>query len=194
MPWSPRSVAFVANALAVQAGAAAARSMFGFVGFNGVLAALAAYVIVAADLRLVVLGSLLATWLASYVYRRAPVPVLAVRVRPRDLGDALARLAESAFRPEASGTEIGIKLIATENKRWIRRPHLTHLDALPSTYAEAGVSRGQAANEDAPAANRRNAIAQSAFESRYLSNRKSIRSWSRRSSTKRFSRNCTISY
>ena len=49
----------------------------GFIGFNGVLAALAAYIVVAADLRLVALGALLSTWLASYVYRGAPVPVLA---------------------------------------------------------------------------------------------------------------------
>jgi urea transporter len=69
--------AFVANAMAAQAGAAGGAINFGFIGFNGVLAALAAYVIVAADLRLVVLGSILATWLASYVYRGAPVPVLA---------------------------------------------------------------------------------------------------------------------
>jgi len=69
--------AFVANAIAAQAGAVGGAINFGFLGFNGVLAALAAYVIVAADLRLVILGSLLATWLGSYVYRGAPVPVLA---------------------------------------------------------------------------------------------------------------------
>jgi urea transporter len=69
--------AFVANALAAQVGVHGGAINFGFVGFNAVLAALAAYVIVAEDLRLVVLGSLLATWLASYVYRGAPVPVLA---------------------------------------------------------------------------------------------------------------------
>jgi urea transporter len=69
--------AFVANAIAAQAGAKGSAINIGFVGFNGVLAALAAYVIVAADLRLVVLGSLLATWLGSYVYRGAPVPMLA---------------------------------------------------------------------------------------------------------------------
>jgi len=68
---------FVANALAEQAGVVGGAINFGFIGFNGVLAALAAYVIVAPDLRLVVLGSVLATWLASYVYRGAPVPVLA---------------------------------------------------------------------------------------------------------------------
>ena len=69
--------AFVANALAEQAGIAGGAINFGFIGFNGVLAAMATYVIVAPDLRLVVLGSILATWLGSYVYRGAPVPVLA---------------------------------------------------------------------------------------------------------------------
>jgi urea transporter len=69
--------AFLANALAAHAHALGGSVNFGFVGFNGVLAALAAYVIVAPDLRLVVLGSVLATWLASYVYRGVPLPVLA---------------------------------------------------------------------------------------------------------------------
>jgi urea transporter len=49
----------------------------GFAGFNGVLAALAAYSIVAPDLRLVALAAVLSTWLSSYVYRGAPVPLLA---------------------------------------------------------------------------------------------------------------------
>jgi urea transporter len=69
--------AIVPNALAAHIGTVGGAINFGFIGFNGVLAALATYVIVAADLRLVVLGSVLATWLASYVYRGAPVPVLA---------------------------------------------------------------------------------------------------------------------
>ena len=69
--------AFIAVAIAAQAGAPGAAINSGFVGFNGVLAALAAYILVAPDLRLVVLGSVLGTWLASYVYRGAPVPVLA---------------------------------------------------------------------------------------------------------------------
>jgi urea transporter len=69
--------AFTAVTLAAQAGAPAAAVNSGFVGFNGVLAALAAYIVIGADLRLVVLGSVLSTWLASYVHRGAPVPVLA---------------------------------------------------------------------------------------------------------------------
>lgn len=69
--------AFIANALAAQAGAVGGAINFGFVGFNGVLAALAAYVLIAADLRLAIFASLLATWLASYVARGFPAPVLA---------------------------------------------------------------------------------------------------------------------
>jgi urea transporter len=68
---------FVAVALAEHAGALGGAINSGFVGFNGVLAALAAYVIVARDLRLVVFAAIAATWLASYVYRGVPVPVLA---------------------------------------------------------------------------------------------------------------------
>jgi urea transporter len=68
---------FVAVALAEHAGALGGAINSGFVGFNGVLAALAAYIIVAPDLRLVVFATITATWLASYVYRGVPVPVLA---------------------------------------------------------------------------------------------------------------------
>jgi urea transporter len=69
--------AFLANALAAQAGAAGGAVNFGFAGFNGVLAALAAYVIIAPDLRLVTLAAVLSTWFASYIFRGASVPVLA---------------------------------------------------------------------------------------------------------------------
>ena len=68
---------FVAVALSEHVGAIGGAINSGFVGFNAVLAALAAYVIVAADLRLVVLAAITATWLASYVYRGVPAPVLA---------------------------------------------------------------------------------------------------------------------
>jgi urea transporter len=70
--------AIVPNALAAHIGTAGGAINYGFVGFNGVLAALAAYVIVAPDLRLAVLGSFLATWVASFVFREVQeVPVLA---------------------------------------------------------------------------------------------------------------------
>ena len=69
--------ATIANALAAQAGVPGGPINAGLVGFNGVLAALAAYALVTADLRLALLGSLLATWFLSYVARNAPVPFLA---------------------------------------------------------------------------------------------------------------------
>lgn len=68
---------FVAVALGEHVGANGGAINSGFVGFNAVLASLAAYVIVAKDLRLVVLAAISATWLASYVYRGVPAPVLA---------------------------------------------------------------------------------------------------------------------
>jgi urea transporter len=68
---------FVAVALAQHVGATGGAINSGFVGFNAVLAALAAYVLVAKDLRLVILAAISATWLASYVYRGMPAPVLA---------------------------------------------------------------------------------------------------------------------
>jgi urea transporter len=68
---------FVAVALAEHVGANGGAINSGFAGFNAVLAALAAYVLVARDLRLVVLAAISATWLASYVFRGVPAPVLA---------------------------------------------------------------------------------------------------------------------
>lgn len=69
--------AFFANALGEHVGVAGGAINFGFVGFNAVLAALAAYVIIAEDLRIAILASLLATWLASYIFRGVALPVLA---------------------------------------------------------------------------------------------------------------------
>jgi urea transporter len=69
--------AFIAVALATQADVAGASINSGFVGFNGVLAALAAYAVISKDLRLVLLASVLATWLFSYVNREWPAPALA---------------------------------------------------------------------------------------------------------------------
>jgi urea transporter len=49
----------------------------GFIGFNAVLAGVATYALVAEDLRLALLGALLATWLFSFITRNAPFPALA---------------------------------------------------------------------------------------------------------------------
>ena len=46
-------------------------------GFNAVLAALAVYAVITPDVRLALLGALLATWIFSYINRTAPVPALA---------------------------------------------------------------------------------------------------------------------
>jgi len=69
--------ALLAAALAAHVGAKGAMINSGFIGFNAVLAALAAYVVVAADLRLAALAALVSTWIFSFVGRYAPVPALA---------------------------------------------------------------------------------------------------------------------
>jgi urea transporter len=94
--------AAMAVALAVLVGAPGAAINSGFVGFNGVLAALAAYNVIAADLRLVVLASVLSTWLAAYVYRGVPVPVLASGF----VLSIWAMLLLGWLNPRFSGTEL----------------------------------------------------------------------------------------
>jgi urea transporter len=69
--------AVVAETLAAHVGAAGTAINSGFVGFNAVLAAMAVYVLVAGDLRLVVLAAIVATWIFSYVGRHVPAPALA---------------------------------------------------------------------------------------------------------------------
>lgn len=59
--------AFIGVALAEQAGVPGVAINSGFIGFNAVLAALAAYIIIAPDLKLVVLASVLATWFFTYI-------------------------------------------------------------------------------------------------------------------------------
>jgi urea transporter len=49
----------------------------GFIGFNAVLAALATYEVVAADLRLVFLAAMASTWIFSFINRTWPSPALA---------------------------------------------------------------------------------------------------------------------
>ena len=69
--------ALLAAALAAHVGAKGAMINSGFIGFNAVLAALAAYVVVAEDLRLAALAALVSTWIFSFVAKNAPVPALA---------------------------------------------------------------------------------------------------------------------
>jgi urea transporter len=49
----------------------------GFIGFNAVLAAIATYELVAADLRLVLLAAMASTWIFSLINRNWPSPALA---------------------------------------------------------------------------------------------------------------------
>jgi urea transporter len=67
----------VAVAMAQHVNVAGTAINTGFIGFNAVLAALATYALVASDLRLAVLGALLATWIFSFLTRTAPFPALA---------------------------------------------------------------------------------------------------------------------
>lgn len=69
--------AVIAVAMAAHVGVVGGMINSGFVGFNAVLAALAAAVVIQGDLRMAVLSAILATWFFSYINRGAPVPALA---------------------------------------------------------------------------------------------------------------------
>ena len=69
--------AVLAASLAAHVGAKGTAINSGFIGFNAVLAAMATYVLIAADLRLAAFAALLATWIFSYVGRSMPAPALA---------------------------------------------------------------------------------------------------------------------
>lgn len=69
--------ALIADILAAHGGAPGDAINLGFVGFNGVLASLAAYAVISEDLRLVALAAVLSTWLFSIVHRSGFLPVLA---------------------------------------------------------------------------------------------------------------------
>jgi urea transporter len=69
--------AALAASLAAHVGAKGTAINSGFIGFNAVLAAMAAYALVNADLRLAAMASVFATWIFSYVGRNMPAPALA---------------------------------------------------------------------------------------------------------------------
>ncbi len=69
--------AALAASLAAHVGAKGTAINSGFIGFNAVLAAMAAYALIAADLRLAALAALFATWIFSYVGHNMPAPALA---------------------------------------------------------------------------------------------------------------------
>jgi urea transporter len=69
--------ALLASSLAAHVGAPGTAINSGFIGFNAVLAAVATYALIAPDLRVAALASLIATWIFSYVNRNVPAPALA---------------------------------------------------------------------------------------------------------------------
>jgi urea transporter len=69
--------AMLAASLAAHVGAQGTAINSGFIGFNAVLASMATYILIAADLRLAALAALFATWIFSYLGRNIPAPALA---------------------------------------------------------------------------------------------------------------------
>ncbi len=69
--------ALVAVLLGAHVGAPGDMINSGFIGFNAVLAAVATYELVAADLRLAFLAAMASTWVFSFVNRHWPEPALA---------------------------------------------------------------------------------------------------------------------
>ena len=69
--------AIIAVLLAAHVGAPGDMINSGFIGFNAVLAAVATYELVAADLRLAILAAMASTWIFSFVNRNWPEPALA---------------------------------------------------------------------------------------------------------------------
>ena len=69
--------ALVAVLLAAHVGAAGDMINSGFIGFNAVLAAVATYELVAADLRLALLAAMASTWIFSFINSNWPAPALA---------------------------------------------------------------------------------------------------------------------
>lgn len=69
--------AALAASLAAHVGAPGAAINSGLVGFNAVLAAMATYALVSADLRMAALAALGATWIFSFVSRLGVAPALA---------------------------------------------------------------------------------------------------------------------
>jgi len=70
--------AFLAVLVAAYVGTAGEAINSGFISFNAVLAAIAAYAVIAPDLRLSLLAAFFATWIFSVFNRYVPIPALAV--------------------------------------------------------------------------------------------------------------------
>ena len=97
--------ALVAALLAAHVGAAGDMINSGFIGFNAVLAAVATYELVAADLRLVLLAAMTSTWIFSFINRTWPSPALASGFVLTVWGIMLLGWLNSRFRPDPAPSE-----------------------------------------------------------------------------------------
>ena len=97
--------ALVAALLAAHVGAAGDMINSGFIGFNAVLAAIATYELVAADLRLVLLAAMASTWIFSFINRNWPSPALASGFVLTVWGIMLLGWLNSRFRPDPAPSE-----------------------------------------------------------------------------------------
>ena len=97
--------ALVAALLAAHVGAAGDMINSGFIGFNAVLAAVATYELVAADLRLVLLAAMTSTWIFSFINRTWPSPALASGFVLTVWGIMLLGWLNPRFRPEPAPSE-----------------------------------------------------------------------------------------
>lgn len=97
--------ALVAVLLASHVGAPGDMINSGFIGFNAVLAAVATYELVAADLRLAFLAAMASTWIFSFINRSWPSPALASGFVLTVWGIMLLGWLNSRFNPDAAPSE-----------------------------------------------------------------------------------------
>jgi len=97
--------ALVAVLLASHVGAPGDMINSGFIGFNAVLAAVATYELVAADLRLALLAAMASTWIFSFINRNWPSPALASGFVLTVWGIMLLGWLNSRFNPGAAPSE-----------------------------------------------------------------------------------------
>jgi len=86
----------------------------GFIGFNAVLAAIATYELVAADLRLVFLAAMASTWIFSLINRNWPSPALASGFVLTVWGIMLLGWLNSRFNPGTAPSEPEVPVAAPE--------------------------------------------------------------------------------
>ena len=97
--------ALVAALLAAHVGAVGDMINSGFIGFNAVLASVATYELVAADLRLVLLAAMTSTWIFSFINRTWPSPALASGFVLTVWGIMLLGRLNPRFTPESAPSE-----------------------------------------------------------------------------------------